>query len=46
MLSKGVTKEEMVTALQEQYDITGAQAVHDVEAFAETLRKTGCLEEA
>ena len=45
MLSKGVTKEEMVTALQKQYDITGAQAAHDVEVFVETLRKTGCLEE-
>lgn len=44
-LTQGATKEELVEAILEEYDITEDIASSDVDRFIETLKKPGILGE-
>ena len=45
LLEKECTKEELVTALLDEYDVSNDVASADVDEFLQTLCKAGCLEE-
>lgn len=45
LLENECTKEELVTALLNEYDVSKDIASADVDEFLQTLRKAGCLEE-
>jgi hypothetical protein len=45
LLESECTKEELVTALLNEYDVSKDVASADVDEFLEILRKAGCLEE-
>ena len=42
-LEKGTTREELVLAITNQYDVPQEEATRDVDEFIETLKKIGCL---
>ncbi|MBR3962990.1 MAG: PqqD family protein [Oscillospiraceae bacterium] len=43
-LEKGAKKEELVSALTAEYDVSAEIAAKDIDEFVETLEKAGCLE--
>ncbi len=43
-LEKGAEKEELVSALTAEYDVSAEIAAKDIDEFVETLEKAGCLE--
>ncbi len=43
-LEKGAEKEELVSALTAEYDVSEEEASEDIDAFLEVLKKAGCLE--
>ena len=43
-LQKGCTREELVTALTDTYEVTEETARQDVAEFLSAIEKTGCLE--
>lgn len=45
LLKDGAEKSELVSALQKKYGISEQVAETDVEAFLQTLRSAGCIEE-
>ena len=45
MLQKGCEKEDLVAALTAEYDVTGEEALADVEAFLEQMRQLDMLQE-
>lgn len=44
-LEKGGSKDTLVDALLNEYDVTREQALADVEEFIEKLRQVDCIEE-
>ena len=44
MLETGSTREEMATALAEEYEVDYVQALADVDEFVDVLKKAGCVE--
>ena len=44
-LEKGGSKEELVEAMLNEYDVTSEQAEADIEEFLDKLRNVGCLQE-
>lgn len=45
LLTTGTDQEQLVNSLVAEYGIPNEKASRDVNAFLDTLRKTGCLEE-
>lgn len=45
-LENGCTKQEMVTALTDEYEVSQQQAQTDVEEFLDQLRSIGCIDES
>lgn len=43
-LEKGVEKEELVSALTAEYDVSAEIAAKDIDEFIEKLEKAGCIE--
>ena len=43
-LEKGAEKEELVSALTAEYEVSAKEAAEDIDAFVEVLKKAGCLE--
>ena len=43
-LAAGAEREELVSILQQRYDISAGQAGQDVDTFIATLNGVGCLE--
>lgn len=43
-LEKGAEKEELVSALTAEYDVSAEIAAKDIDEFVKTLEKAGCLE--
>lgn len=46
LLEKGATKEELLMAILDQYDIDGARAKRDIAAFIEKLKGADLLVQA
>ena len=44
-LQKDVTIDDLVNAMLSEYNVSASQAKEDAEAFVETLRSAGVLEE-
>ena len=44
LLEQGSTREELATALTNEYDVTLEVALSDVDAYLERLNQAGCLE--
>ena len=45
MLENDTTKEEMAASLTSEYDVDYNDALADVDAFVEKLKKAGCIDE-
>ena len=45
LLENGATREELGKALTEEYEVTLDEALTDVDAFIEKLKKVHCIEE-
>ncbi len=45
MLEKGCTKEQLLSAVTNEYDIDEKTAAEDIESFIEKLKNTGILED-
>ena len=45
LLEQGSTREALVQALTDEYDVTYEQALADVDEYLEKLKRVGCLEE-
>ena len=43
-LEKGAEKEDLISALTAEYDVSAEEAGEDIDAFVEVLKKAGCLE--
>ena len=43
-LEKGCTKEELLAALTEEYDVSDDEALADIDEFLEKLKKVGCID--
>lgn len=43
-LEKGAEKEELVSAMTGEYDVSTEIAAKDIDEFIEVLKKAGCLE--
>ena len=44
LLEKGSTREALAEALTDEYDVTYAEALADVDEYIGTLERAGCLE--
>jgi hypothetical protein len=44
LLETGSTREEMATALTEEYEVGFDQALSDVDEYLEVLKRAGCIE--
>ena len=44
LLEKGNTREEMATALTEEYEVGFEQALSDVDEYLKVLERAGCIE--
>ncbi len=44
ILEKGATKEEIVSKMQEEYDVDASVLERDVESFTQKLKEAGLLE--
>lgn len=45
MLENNTTREEMAASLTSEYDVAYNDALSDVDAFVEKLKKAGCIDE-
>ena len=45
VLEQGASREELVAALLDEYEVSRQQAMADVDAFLNKLLQAGCLEE-
>ncbi len=45
MLENDTTREEMAASLTSEYDVDYNDALSDVDAFVEKLKKAGCIDE-
>ncbi len=45
LLQNDVTREQLISAMLEEYDVPEAQAAADIDAFLVKLRESGALEE-
>ncbi len=45
LLQKDTTKEEMLEAVLDEYDVSSAIALQDIESFLQKLKDTGILED-
>ena len=43
-LEKGAEKEDLISVLTAEYDVSAEEAGEDIDAFVEILKKAGCLE--
>ena len=43
-LENGAEKEDLVSVLTTEYDVSAEEAGEDIDAFVEILKKAGCLE--
>ena len=43
-LEKGAEKEDLISALTAEYEVSAEEAGEDIDAFVEILKKAGCLE--
>ena len=44
LLEKGSTREDLATALTNEYEVSFAEALADVDAYLARLKQVGCLE--
>ena len=44
-LEKGAAKEDLVSAITAEYEVSEDEAAEDIDAFIETLKKIGCIDD-